>query len=160
MLHSTMTVPAHSEAVHTEKLNSLCRICGERSKKTRECRNAKLCRNYVAEITIYFGIDIADDAAESTTYSSTFCTKCYSRAIRLKSAETPSEISIQSARKCIQRSKHIWTKFDPSIGVDACSVCCTFEKQKKAGRPLNPNRGCRSDKPRVNNTERFKRWTK
>ena len=33
--------------------------------------------------------------------------------------------------------------FDSSMCVDACSVCCISDKQKKAGRPWHPDCGGR-----------------
>ena len=58
----------------------------------------KLC---VRKHNSFNGIGVVGDT-ESITYSSTSCTKCHSKLNRLKIAETPSEISLLSARECVQ----------------------------------------------------------
>ena len=66
-----MDVEIHKDLLHCEKLISLCRICGERSKRRSDLKPVKLCRNYVSELARYYGLHISDET-NGTLYSSTF----------------------------------------------------------------------------------------
>ena len=55
------TVFVHLLTEHLERLNNLCRLCGERVKRKEKdsYKNIKLCANYVHELSLYR--DIAED---------------------------------------------------------------------------------------------------
>ena len=130
-----MAAEIHTDILHYERLNSLCRICGGRSKRQRD-PNPLLCKNYVFELAKCHGIHISDET-NGTLYSSTFCTKCYTRLARLKNTPCPSQRCLQSANDRIENAKRLWTPFDSTVlEVADCAVCCQFIEQSKGGRPV------------------------
>ena len=106
----------------------------DNNKNLYECRGAMLCKHYFFHfITFFFyiGIDVAGDT-ESTTYSSTCCTKFCSKLIRVKCWKL-SKISLQSPREGIERSKlSLAMLFDSSyLCVDACPRVVLWAIRKK-----------------------------
>ena len=128
-----MDAQSHSEIVHFERLNSLCRICGCRSKRQKDIRKPKLCKNYKDELEQFHGITVSSDT-DGVYYSSTLCTKCYTSLTRLKSSKSPSDRTLQSSREMIEKCKHMWTSFNPAVSVTDCTVCSVFTKQSGGGR--------------------------
>ena len=58
-----MSFVEHSYSVHCEKVNCMCRICGERVKRQIKDKLTplKLCATYVKELNIYHGLDTTHD---------------------------------------------------------------------------------------------------
>ena len=115
----------HTDLLHCEKLFSLCRICGERSKRRSDLKPVKLCRNYVSELARYYGLHISDET-NGTFYSSTFCSKCYIRLVKLNNSTHPSEGVLKSTKNQLEYANRVWTPFDSTVEVADCSVCCKF----------------------------------
>ena len=125
----------HSESSHNEKLNLLCRICGRRSFKTKEPRrNAKTCDQYAKKIESVYGLDVKTDT--EGVHSKCMCHRCYARMNAVFSSLNPSEKTLESAKKDVMDSNHIWLKFDQSVSVEDCSVCRTYTQFATGGRPL------------------------
>ena len=135
-----MGVESHTDLLHCERLNSPCRICGERSKRCSDLKPVKLCRNYVSELARYYGLHISDET-NGALYSSMFCSKCYIRLVKLNDSTHPSEGVLKSAKDQIEYANRVWTPFDSTAEVVDCSVCCKFAWQSKGGRPVKPGRG-------------------
>ena len=130
----------HTDLLHCERLNSLCRICGERSKRRSGLKPFKLCRNYVSELARYYGLHISDET-NGTSYSSTFCSRRYIRLVKLNNSTHPSEGVLKSANDQIEYANRVWTPLDSTVEVADYSVCCKFARQSKGGRPVKPGRG-------------------
>ena len=84
-----MDVEIHTDLLPCDRLNSLCRIRGERSRR-RDLKPVKLCRNYVSELATYYGLHISNET-NGTLYSSMFCSQCYIRLVKLHNSTHPSE---------------------------------------------------------------------
>ena len=118
----------HTKMLHLEKLNSMCRICGGRSKKRYDIKAAYVCHNYKELIQQCYKINVDDD--NKLVYSKTLCRCCYSRMKRLQNS-TPTTSTIAAIESDIQSSECIWTEFDPSDSVEECTVCFHFQQQGK-----------------------------
>ena len=124
----------HTEKRHFERLNSLCRVCGGRSKRCAET-TVKSCALVALELQAFHSIDIALDRRE--THSETVCTKCYTRLSKLKYSATPSSTTLKNAKAQIERAANLWVEFDASqFPLSGCPVCLQFVNQKKGGRPV------------------------
>ena len=132
-------VEIHTYLLHCERLNSLCRICGERSKRC-DLKPVKLCRNYVSELARYYDLHISAET-NGTLYSSTFCSKCYVRLVKLNNSTHSSEGVLKSAKDQIEYANRVWTRVDSTAEVANCSVHCKFARQLKGDRPFKPGRG-------------------
>ena len=110
----SMDVEIHRDLLHCERLNSLCRICGERSKRGSDLKLVKLCRNFVSEVARYYGLHISDET-NGTLYSTTFCSKCYIRLVKLNNSNHPSERILRSAKDQIDYANRVWTPFDSTV---------------------------------------------
>ena len=128
----------HSENCHLERLNALCRICGNRSKKSNTNDPPKLCRNYADDLKRVHGITVSEHT-DGVLYSSTFCSKCYARLQRLKQASSPRQTALNAAKRAIAASTRVWTHYDPSVSILECTVCNNFATQSQGGRPPKPN---------------------
>ena len=51
----------HSLTEHARRMNSLCRLCGERVKRGERDKNRSKRTHYYDEILLIFGIDIVED---------------------------------------------------------------------------------------------------
>ena len=121
----------HSYSVHCEKVNSLCRICGERVKRQIKDKLTplKLCATYEKELYSYHGLDTAQD--EEDKHPKGMCTKCYQRLASCKhascSTNSNSKTASDRAAADIERTNRIWTKFDQAVSVGQCSACSHFD---------------------------------
>ena len=138
-----MDAEIHTDFLHRKRLNSLCRICGGRSKSKRvsDSKPTKLCVNYVSELAKCYGLNISDET-NGTLYSSTFCSKCYIRLLVCKKSAHPTEetSSFKLTKHQLEYANEVWTPFDSTVEVADCSVCCLFAAQSKAGMPAKINR--------------------
>ena len=150
-----MDTSDHTEDLHLQRLNSLCRVCGQRSLKRNDARKI-LCKLYVSELKTFHDIDILhDDPSEK---SETLCKKCYMRLVYLKVPTNVSSHTLKVAKDAIEKSNSIWMAFNPLISRTDCTVCCHFQSQMKGGRPNKPKKGrirqshaehCNNDVPDV-----------
>ena len=125
----------HSFENHSEKLNKLCRLCGERSfrnqtKKvnSRSSERHYKCETFATDILLYFRVNVNND--KDGTHSNTLCTKCYRRILNFKKLGV-SEVTLERATLLVENSKHLWTTFQQSISEDECQSCCLFLQQRK-----------------------------
>ena len=139
----SMDADIHMDFLHRKRLNSLCRICGGRSKSKRvsDSKTTKLCEKYVSELAKCYGLNISDET-NGTLYSSTFCSKCYIRLLVCKKSAHPTEetSSFKLTKHQLEYANGVWTPFDSTVEVTDCSVCRLFAAQSKAGRPAKINR--------------------
>ena len=129
----------HSEELHLQRLNALCRLCGRRSNKAFDDRKIILCKTYATELSAFHQIDTLSDTA--STHSETLCRPCYMRLMRLKRSKVPSDFALQAAKEDIDKSSSIWSEFSSFISADQCSVCAQVFNQTKGGRPTKPKLG-------------------
>lgn len=129
----------HSEELHLQRLNALCRLCGRRSNKAFDDRKIILCKTYATELSAFHQIDTSSDTASK--HSETLCRPCYMRLMRLKRFKVPSDFTLQAAKEDIDKSSGIWSEFSSLISADQCSVCAQFFNQTKGGRPTKPKLG-------------------
>ena len=107
----------HSEELHLQRLNALCRLCGRKSNKAFDDREIILCKTYATELSAFHQIDTLSDTA--STYSETLC----------------------RPKEDIGKSSSIWSEFSSLISADRCSVCAQVFNQTKGGRPTKPKLG-------------------
>lgn len=95
----------HTETEHLICVNALCRLCGERSARTKKDRhcNVKLCVDYADKLKNFFNIDVSSDI--SAKHSTTFCQKCYSKLIKLN--RTPSNTTADRVKEQAQAINNI-----------------------------------------------------
>ena len=98
----------HPEALHLQRLNGLCRLCGRKSDKAFDDRKIILCKTYATELCAFHQIDTLSDTA--STYSKTLCRPCYMRLTRLKRSKVPSDFTLQAAKEDIGKSSSIWSE--------------------------------------------------
>ena len=123
-----MASAGHSRTSHVEKLNLLCRFCGERSKDWKLKRQPVLCENYADDIAKVYNINVKNDS--DGVHSKTMCRNCYLRLQNImRTGKTPETVCLD-----IQRSSVLWTEFDGDASVSSCIVCSTYEKQAKGRR--------------------------
>ena len=129
------SVVVHSLSEHLQRVNSLCRLCGARTKRRMKDKNIamKSCAQYASAIYVFHNVNVLED--QEGKHSTTMCVKCYTRLMRLKRSSQPSTGTEDNASKHSQKSEHIWCEFDPSVFLDQCVVCSHFELQSKGGRP-------------------------
>ena len=131
---------AHSYLNHCEKLNSLCRLCGERVKRQIKDKHMHLkpCFDYAEELLSFYNFDVSRD--EAGKHSNVMCRYCYLGLMSCKCKETTMATRIHRAKENLEECNYVWTKFESSTSPDECNVCCHFEKQCKGGRPKKPQR--------------------
>ncbi|KAK7461612.1 hypothetical protein BaRGS_00038619 [Batillaria attramentaria] len=124
----------HTESTHTDKLNALCRLCGDRvtGKKVKDS-NVKLCTSFSAHILHFYGLNLAEDIENK--HSKSLCLKCYARLTALKKSPKPPETVLQNAEILIEKSSAIWAAYDPDVSPKQCATCSHYDGQKKGGRP-------------------------
>lgn len=127
-------VCVHKELIHEQRVNALCRVCGNKSAKRYGDKTAFLCSRYEELIQKWYGIDLKSDV--NLQHSKTMCRCCYARVKRIDSANKMSDETRQNIRTDITSSKHIWTHFDPNISPAGCVSCAHFLALGKGGRPL------------------------
>ena len=135
-----MDTSDHTKDLHLQRLNSLCRVCGQRSQKRKNARKI-LCKLYVSELKTFHDIDISHD--DPSEQSETLCKKCYMRLVYLKAPTNVSSHTLKVAKDAIEKSSSIWMAFNPLISRTDCTVCCHFQSQMKGGRPTKPKKGRR-----------------
>ena len=114
----------HSEELHLQRLNALCRLCGRRSNKGFDDRKIILCKTYATELSAFHQIDTLSDIASK--HSGTLYRLCYMRLMRLKRSKVLSDFTLQAANEDIDKSSGIWSEFSSLISADQCSVCAQF----------------------------------
>ena len=60
----------HSEELHLQRLNALCRFCGRRSNGAFDDLKIILCKTYATELSAFHQIDTLSDTA--STHSETY----------------------------------------------------------------------------------------
>ena len=101
-----------TQDLHLQRLNSLCRVCGQRSLKRNNTINI-LCKLYASGLKTFHDIDIQhDDLSEK---SETLCKKCYMHLVYLKVPANVSSHTLQVAKDAIKKSSSIWMAFNPQI---------------------------------------------
>ena len=130
------TARAHTRALHCQRLNSLCRLCGGRSQKLNGTTSVILCENYMDVLAAYFGINISEETY-GTVYPSTLCFKCRLRLLDLRRSHLSVEslMAAQEQMEQAERVKTLWVPFDSTVSETDCGVCSQFLKQAKVSRP-------------------------
>ncbi len=123
----------HSFSIHLERVEKLCRICGERSFKNQSRKPLKgeriiLCEKYAKDILLYFRINIINDI--EGIHSKSMCVRCYSRMLNYKKRGV-SGLTLERTAQITQKSKDIWTSFNSNISVHECQSCSLFMRQNK-----------------------------
>ena len=96
----------------------------------------------MSDLEKFYGITVCE-GTDGVLYSNTFCSNCYYRLKTLKRASQPPERTLHTGKAALEKSSGIWTLYDPSVNSSDCTVCSSFVKQRKGGRPLKPDCGVR-----------------
>ena len=114
---------------HTAALLSLCRICGNSVKSSKNKEHIKLCNKYSADILTVFGIDLSRDS--SCSHPQHFCVYCYRRMINTKRRNNSTSYIVND----ISHVEQIWKPHVDNCPVcsqaqEAAKGCLTFRKRK------------------------------
>ena len=123
----------HSFSIHLERLEKLCRICGERCVKDQTHKPLKsersiLCEKYTKDILLYFRINITNDS--DGAHSKSMCVRCYRRMLNYKKRGV-SDLTLDRTAQLTQKSNDIWTHYNSEISAHECQSCALFLKQTK-----------------------------
>ena len=118
----------HSRDSHNQKLNQLCRVCGERARDSKGKFTPKLCENY-AETLLCFNLNVNNDT--DGIHPKTMCKTCYQRLMHVKSNKLTDGITIQNVIKDIERSHVLWVQYDARVSESSSIVCSTYDEQRK-----------------------------
>ena len=126
----------NSYIVRCEKVNSLCRVCGERVKRQVKDKltSMKLCSNYAKELSIYHATYIDED--KDGQHSTGMCRKRYLRLMSCKHASTSThdfQTTSSHATADIERTKTFWTAFDGMIPACWFAACSHYVSQCEGG---------------------------
>ena len=116
----------HSLSEHARRINSLCRLCGERVKRGVKDRNRSkgtLCTQYSDEILSIFGINVVEDTDHK--HSSFLCKKCQCRLVNFKNRKKSCEKAVETALDSFEKACGIWTHYDESVSTGQCQ-CSLF----------------------------------
>jgi len=132
-------VYAHSEEEHHQRLQCLCRICGQKARRCRDDRAPQLCRDYAVELAIHHRIYIESDCPNK--HPAHMCRKCYMRLMQLRKSKESSERTVQTAREAIEKADALWREYHSHKSLSECPACSHYQVQRNGGRPLKPARG-------------------
>ena len=128
---------SHTEQLHFQRLQQLCRICGERSLKQKERKQSRKphkCVDLKDDINSFFVIDVKDDIPSK--HSSTICHSCVTKMCHYKIGRIK-KAALQKARGIAKSTQSLWTSF--LDGTD-CSVCAHYAWTAKGrGRKKKTN---------------------
>ena len=92
-----------------QKLNSLCRLCGERTQRVKKDKHqfGKRCSNYSDALSNLFAFDVSLDDAEK--HSQHMCQICYWKVTHSK--KSPSQTTINRVKEsmddCLLMTKNL-----------------------------------------------------
>ena len=123
----------HDQSVHEKRLNSICRVCGEKSITSRT-KSAHIynCVNHQKLIETCYQIDITSDI--DLFHSRTMCRKCFDKMRHFNSGFISEQAVLGLREKSLSLSS-IWTGFDSNLKMTDCKSCMHFESMAKPGRP-------------------------
>ena len=112
----------HTFEDHVEKLNNLCRICGDRtvtnSKSQKTGPNAKrqyrAC-DYSKRILLVFRTNVLNDSRDQ--HSENFCRKCFAK---MRRCDSVGEATIEQYCKTAELSAHLWVKYNSNSTQSDC----------------------------------------
>lgn len=124
----------HSFPRHLEAVNSLCRLCGRRSRRAVKDKNKPvyLCTKYTSFFSCY-NIDVLND--QEGKHSKTICFMCHTKLVRLSK-----QVEHKSSTDIHKTCADLWVAFDETLSVDDCQTCSHFKQQSKGGRPPPKNK--------------------
>ena len=125
---------AHSLAEHTDRVNGLCRLCGERVRRPKTEDRSKKCSTYAKEILEFHSINISKDIERK--HSKYICVKCYAILMKLKRSKHDQSFvkTRDNAIVASQKSSFLWCGFDIGLSLDQCASCRQFGLLKKPGK--------------------------
>ena len=126
----------HTLEDHVNKLNNLCRICGDRTvinsttKKTgpRAKRQYRACDSS-KQILFVFRINVLNDSRDK--HSENICRKCFEK---MKRCDSVSEDTIEQYSKTVEQSAHLWVNYNPESTQFDCLSCNHFNQQSCFGK--------------------------
>ena len=106
--------------LHKDSLLGLCRICGERAKKSAEKIIPKLCASYPADILQVYRVNISND--DVNLHPPKMCNRCY---LMMKKSLRTQDIRVfeNSFQRLVTNS--FWSPHSD----DSCQVCTQFTQQ-------------------------------
>ena len=114
----------HSTESHRQKLNELCRLCGNRVlTKAEKTRNRKklLCGDFTSDILMIFNVYVQRDNGFQPKY---FCYKCLKKMGNFK--KRGSEETLENARMFAAKAEKMWVECDVNVSESECVVCVQF----------------------------------
>ena len=115
----------HSTESHRQKLNKLCRLCGNRVlTKAEKARNRKklLCGDFTSDILMIFNVYVQRHNGFQPKYF--FCYKCLKKMGNLK--KRGSEETLENALMIAAKAEKMWVECDVNVSESECVVCVQF----------------------------------
>ncbi|GFO28489.1 hypothetical protein PoB_005499400 [Plakobranchus ocellatus] len=125
----------HSLDSHIEKLEDLCRLCGNRvlSVAERRTNRRKLrCANFTANILMVFMISVQRD--KDNVHPKFMCYKCSKIIINVK--KRGGLETLRNAQMRASETDKMWTECDTNVSSSECAVCVQFSNSCLGNRQL------------------------
>ena len=130
-----MAWPHHTAELHSERLDSLCRVCGGKSVDKKQPNRITKCSLFAADLEHLHSIRVSDEN-NGNTFSKRLCNKCRVRFLNYRKRGDPSGAALKKALDLFEKAKEIWTPFDSTCDVSQCSVCSMF-KTKNSNKSVS-----------------------
>ena len=125
----------HSLELHKQKLDELCRLCGNRvlTKFEKNANRKKLlCADFTDDIVMVFNIFTQKDNAK--IHPKYFCYKC--RKMMMNFKKRGSHQTLANAQVQASWADKMWTGCDTIIAENECAVCVQFFKTSLGNRQI------------------------
>ncbi|GFO35272.1 hypothetical protein PoB_006177700 [Plakobranchus ocellatus] len=112
----------HTENLHKELFNELCRTCGGRTltkKQKLQKRKPYKCADFEKEILLAFNVSV--DKGDINKHSAYICRTCVNIISTIKKHFYAG--TILRAKDLIRSSAHIWTLFKADTNISDCPSC-------------------------------------
>ena len=126
----------HSEAHHLDCINSMCRLCGNKTKRNVKELGRKVtqCVEFEVDISNYFSITLGHDI--EGVHSPFLCLLCTTKLRNLRRGQK-TQVTIHHLSEDIDLCKHIWIPYEQTMSLQDCSTCSHYQTLSKGGRPKN-----------------------
>ena len=115
----------HSELIHYERQQMLCRLCGERREKKKDKGKSYECLKYKEWISSVCSIDVTKET-NLKLFPQRFCLRCYSKLNNLRKSENLPFLNSLSEK--VEATNELWIPYDARKTTTDCKVCHTIIK--------------------------------
>ena len=123
----------HTFEQHKNKLDELCRLCGNKSLtqvEKKKNRKKLLRADYTADILLVFNIFVQRDS--ESKHPKHLCYKCMKTFVNFKNKNGFETLT--NAQTKAQQTEKLWTEWDLNVNEDECTVCVHFAHTSSGNR--------------------------